>query len=171
MTETFRLTRCDYKGQEGLAGLGGGDFEGRCRGFRRGQEKSFQCVIWPLQLGHSDIVVVVADIVNVKLERLLFNLNFESRKIGVVTVTGALVIQCLSKGLLFQVSKSRGFHCRQVRNTRFNALLSILRTVDHALFKEVRSLTVSTNSSHDLRFESLTVRRAMARRRLYSMRL
>ena len=35
-----------------------------------------------LQLGHSCIVVVVADIVNVKMERLLFNLNFASSKIG-----------------------------------------------------------------------------------------
>ena len=66
-----------------------------------------------LQLGHSDIVVVVADIINVKLERLLLNLNFASSKIGVVAFTGALVIQCLSKGLLFPVSKSRGFRCRQ----------------------------------------------------------
>ena len=66
-----------------------------------------------LQLSHSDIVVVVADIVNVKLERLLLNLKFASRKIGVVIVTGALVIQCLSKGLLFPVSKSCCFRCRQ----------------------------------------------------------
>ena len=49
-----------------------------------------------LLLAHRDTVVVVADIVKDKLERLLLNLNFASSKIGVEAVTGALVIQRLS---------------------------------------------------------------------------
>ena len=76
-----------------------------------------------LQLDHSDIVVVVADIVNIKLEGLLLNLNFASSKIGVVAVTGALVIQRLSKRLYYFRFQSHVVSVDfKVRNTRFNAL-------------------------------------------------
>ena len=79
----FRPIRCDCRGQEEITELGEGDFEGQCKGFRRGQEKSFQCAIWHFAARPViDIVVVVAVIVNVKLERLLLNQNFASSKIG-----------------------------------------------------------------------------------------